>query len=156
MKHHKIIDLSACEHSCVCMSHIYVNLINIPSLRAFSWKLTFPLCLWEEIGCLINCLYVSQSLNTSDRMCTKALKKRKKKTLNIRSCCIPYMKWMQLPWQQHTELWWFSDLLPKWPWLGSSSFLEQFSMSQRTDNSVGGKAQLGNDAHHGSVRRTAY
>lgn len=92
-----------CEHPRICMSHIYVNLVNIPSLRAFSWKLTFPLCLWEEIGCLINCLNVSQSLNTSDRMCSKALKKNKKrKTLNIRSCCIPYVKWMQLPWQQHT------------------------------------------------------
>lgn len=68
-----------CEHPRICMSHIYVNLINIPSLRAFSWKLTFPLCLWEEIGCLINCLNVSQSLNTSDRMCSKALKKKKKK-----------------------------------------------------------------------------
>ncbi len=68
-----------CEHPRICMSHIYVNLINIPSLRAFSWKLTFPLCLWEEIGCLINCLNVSQSLNTSDRMCSKALKKKLKK-----------------------------------------------------------------------------
>lgn len=66
------------EHPCICMSHINVNLINILSLRAFSWKLTFPPCLWEKIGCLINCLSVSQSLNTSDRMCTKALKKKRK------------------------------------------------------------------------------
>ncbi len=66
-----------CEYPRICRSHIYVNLFNIPSLRAFSWKWTFPLCLWEEIGCLINCLNVSQSLNTSDRMCTKALRKKK-------------------------------------------------------------------------------